>query len=119
MTTDFKDWEPLIFWAATVILFAVLVTRLAIKGRVRVAQRLGRWAKENGIEIVSSERRIFFKGPYFWRRSYTVYRVVGRSRSKDKESIVAWLDLHSPLFGKDWEEVSWGDGRVTKLFESN
>jgi hypothetical protein len=40
-------------------------------------------------------------------------------RSAEKKTVVGWISFHLPAFGKDWEEVSWGDGPVAKFFEAN
>lgn len=38
------------------------------------------WARRNGFEIVSAERRFFFRGPFWWRtgKGHEVFRVTVR-----------------------------------------
>ena len=79
-----NDILPVILIFAVVILAIVAFTW----HRSRSQSMLEQWAKENGLRILSSERRFWRRGPYFWGTSkgQDVYYVVvedaaGQTRS--------------------------------------
>ena len=83
----------------------VVVVRTGTKKTIPPRQRLGDWAKKHGLEIVRSERRLFFTGPFFWRPGVgAVFHIFVRDGEEEREG---WLDLQSPLWGKDWERIEW------------
>jgi hypothetical protein len=70
---------------------------------------LERWAAENGLQILSSQYRIFRRGSFFWTtsKSQTVYHVVvrtpdGRTRSGLVRCGSFWWGIFS-----DKAEVRW------------
>ena len=89
-----------------VALVAILVVvRTGTKKTIPLRQRVQDWAKKQGLEIVRSERRFFFTGPFFLRPGTgTVFHIFVRDGEGEREG---WLDLQSPLWGKDRERIEW------------
>jgi hypothetical protein len=75
----------------------------------KTRQILGKWAKDNNYQILSSEHRIFTKGPFFWTssRQQSVYYVVVRDSHGHEKS--GWLRCGDYWFGMliDRVEVIW------------
>jgi hypothetical protein len=75
---------------------------------------LERWAEQHSFEIVHSEYRFFFQGPFFWTtfRGRTVYRVKVRDGSGELHS--GWVRCGSFFLGllSDKAEVRWDAARL-------
>ena len=72
---------------------------------------LDEWANENGFEILESEYRTFFRGPFFFRSSkgQTVYRV--KVRDRDGRVRSGWVRCGGWFLGllSDKAVVDWDD----------
>jgi hypothetical protein len=72
---------------------------------------LEHWANEHGFEILHSEYRNFFRGPFFWTtaRGQTVYYVRVRDRQGIERS--GWVRCGGWFLGlmADKAEVRWED----------
>jgi hypothetical protein len=70
---------------------------------------LEQWAEQNGFEILESQYRNLFKGPYFWTssRAQTVYRVKVRDHQRNVRS--GWVRCGGWFSGlcSDKTEVRW------------
>ena len=98
-------YQFLIVWIAAVIFFAVIIFRVATKKSVPAPARIEGWAKKSGVLILTAERRLFLKGPFWAQRGGAVYRV--RVRDSRQEERDGWLRLQYALFGQDSEEIRW------------
>ncbi len=77
---------------------------------ITVPALLERWAAENGFEILTKERRRFFKGPFFWTSSknQVVYRIeAGDAKGRQRNGWVRIGGYWWP-FG-DKVEVRWDE----------
>lgn len=100
--------DPQIGWLLLPVFIFFAFMAFSNKTAMPAPQRIGEWAKKNGVEIVRAERRWLFTGPYMLRRSAggAVYRIV--VRSPNGEVGEGWLCLRSFFFGKDYEgKVKW------------
>jgi hypothetical protein len=98
------------------VLFAILAIGLVVAGFAwhfsRSKALLKQWASENGFELLHSEYRNFFKGPFFWTtsRGQTVYYVqvsdsAGNVRSGWVRCGSWWMGLMSDKTEVRWEDV--------------
>lgn len=95
------------------ILTVLGLLAFAVMSMVWLSYRSGsvleQWAKDNGFEILSSEYRHLFRGPFFWTTSkgQTVYYV--RVRSHDGDERTGWVRCGGFFFGllSDRAEVRW------------
>jgi hypothetical protein len=62
---------------------------------LRIPALLETWAAENGLQMLSKERRNFFRGPFYWNSSghQVVYRVQVENRKGRR--MVGWVRLGS------------------------
>lgn len=94
------------------ILIVVVIAVASIAWRYsRSRSVLELWARENGFEILHSEYRILFRGPFFWTtsRGRTIFYVKVRdSRGKERSG---WVRCGGWFFGlmSDNAEVRWED----------
>ena len=100
---------------AGIIIGVVVVVSLMVLswawGTSRGTSLLEGWAQSHGLQILSQEECLFFKGPFFWTSSkgQRVYRVSVRDREGfDRQGYVRcggfWLGMMS-----DNVEVRWDD----------
>ncbi len=98
-----------------VVVIVVLVAALAIGGMVwhirRSEEILRRWAAGSGYEILQSERRWFFRGPFWWRTSehMEVFRVLVRDGTGRQRS--GFVRVGGWFWGlwSDAAKVEWDD----------
>ena len=94
-----------------IILGAVAVIGMLSWHFSRSRSLLDRWADQHGFEILHSEYRHFFQGPFFWTtfRGQTVYRVKVRDGSGQVRS--GWVRCGSVFMGllTDKAEARWED----------
>lgn len=68
---------------------------------------MAEWARNNTVELVSTQRRLFWRGPYFARRGPAVYRVrIRDAAGKEKDG---WIGIVFHIPGFD-TEVEWHEG---------
>ena len=94
-----------------IALFVVFVVGMMIWHYSRAEEIVTRWARENGYEIVSSERRVFRRGPFFFWTSegQEVYYVT--VRTADGQLRRGWLRCGGYFSGlwSDQAEVRWDE----------
>lgn len=94
-----------------VVIFVAVLSWLWHFNRSRTL--LDRWAEENGYEILSSERRIFSRGPFFWTtgKGQVVYYVAVRDSAGNPHS--GWVRCGGYFLGllSDNVDVHWDDER--------
>ena len=77
----------------------------------RAARLLSQWAASNGYRIIESERRKFFKGPFFWGSSNN--QIIFRVTVQDAYGNIrrGWVRCGSYLLGAWNDEVDfrWDD----------
>lgn len=77
----------------------------------RSREILANWADRNGYQVLSSEFRWFFKGPYFWKSSknQTVFRVIVEDETEAVRT--AWVRCGSYWWGVfvDEADVIWDE----------
>ena len=77
----------------------------------RAARILGRWAADNGYDLLTIEHRFFRLGPFWWRTSkgQVVYWVVVQDRSGVQRA--GYVRVGSWFFGvlSDTADVIWRD----------
>ena len=101
--------------AAAPLLFGIVVIIIVIMATMwhysRAEDILTRWARENGYEIVSSERRAFRRGPLFFTTSedQEVYYVT--VRLADGQLRRGWVRCGSWFAGlwSDQAKVEWDE----------
>ncbi|MEK6234157.1 MAG: hypothetical protein N2C14_05570, partial [Planctomycetales bacterium] len=57
-----EELIPFLFLGFIIVVIVGVMTWRSSRSR----QMLDQWAMDNGYEILSSERRGFFRGPFFW-----------------------------------------------------
>lgn len=94
------------YWGLPGIIGSVLLYLVIQKFRdLWAGRRLKRWAGQNGYEIIHSEARSFFKGPFFGRtpEGHDVLKLTVRDREgRTREAFVA-------IGGSDSLDVRWKD----------
>jgi hypothetical protein len=60
------------------LMFAIVAIALSFARYAKASSILENWAIENGYRLIESQRKTFFRGPFFLRTSKTqvVYRIV-------------------------------------------
>ena len=107
MTAHLSNGLPLLPF---IIIGAVMIGALAWTFS-RSRSILEQWAEANGFEIIHSEFRNFFRGPFFWTSSkgQTVYYVTVRDREgRERSGWVRCGGFWAGLFS-DQAEVRWED----------
>ncbi|MBC8290703.1 MAG: hypothetical protein H8E37_10350 [Planctomycetes bacterium] len=93
---------------AAILAFVVLIVSWSYS---RSRTILNRWADESGYEVLSSEFRWIFKGPYFWKssRNQTVFRVTVTEESDEIRT--GWVRCGSFWLGVivDQTDVTWDE----------
>jgi hypothetical protein len=87
-------------------IIAMLVWLLVYRLRKHIPdqERIAEWAEMNGVVILATERRRFWKGPFFAHNGLVVYRI--RVRDSEGHEREGWLCIANFLFGLD-TEVRW------------
>jgi hypothetical protein len=95
---------------AVVALLGVVVLAIVWHYR-RAASLLRQWAERNGYRLVSSEYRLFVRGPFFWTTSkgQVVYRVTVQDAQGNTRS--GWVRCGGWFLGlfSDHVEARWDD----------
>lgn len=101
------NYEGLIF--LYIVIGAGVVFASWAWSRARSDELIERWAQHEGFQLLSSEPRTWFRGPFFWRTSkgQTVYYV----RVSDAQGRVqaGWLRCGGSFLGlwSDQVQVEW------------
>lgn len=87
------------------VLIIVLATAYVLWTLKRARDRLNQWAQANSYRIIESDRRSFFRGPYFWRasESQAVFRVTVQDNNGNTRR--GWVRIGSYLFGLHSSQV--------------
>jgi hypothetical protein len=99
-------------FSVVVVPFVILLAVGSLLWHFRRSRSLlDQWAEQNGLEILESDYRNFFKGPFFWTSSkgQTVYHVKVRDQEGKVRS--GWVRCGGWLLGllSDNAEVRWED----------
>jgi hypothetical protein len=99
--------------AIVAVLFIFLAVGSIVWYYSRSRSLLERWADASGYEILNSEHRYFFRGPFFWStsRGQSVYFVT--IRDGDGHVRTGWVRCGGFFLGmlSDNTEVRWDDSR--------
>ena len=94
---------------SVLLVFLILVFVLLRWNYSRARRILEHWAQNNGYEILSSERRVFRKGPFFWtaNNGQEVYFVM--IRTSEGKTQRGWVCCGSWFWGTfvDTTKVRW------------
>ena len=91
-------------------LFVIFVVGMMFWRYSRAEDILTCWAEDNGYEIVLSERRSFWRGPFFWSsKGQEVYYVT--VRMPDDQLRRGWVRCGGWFLGllSDQAEVEWDE----------
>jgi hypothetical protein len=93
-----------------VLVFAVIIIRLAVRKTVPFDELIANWAKDSGAEIVSVERKYILRGPFGWSRLPGAVFYIRLKKGPKGRAV--WMRIHRGLFGPDWHEVEWDDSAI-------
>lgn len=97
--------------AGAVVAFAALAIALWAWHFSRSRQILQSWAARSGLELLQAERRLFFRGPFWWRtgKGQEVFRIVVRDAAGQQRSGHARIGGWFLGMLSDHVEVRWDD----------
>jgi hypothetical protein len=107
MNTEASIGKTLLFF----LVFGAVPFALIVWHFSRSRSILEEWVKDNGYEILDSEFRNFFRGPFFWTsgKGQTVYYV--KTRDRDGRVRTGWVRCGGFWAGllSNQAEVRWED----------
>ncbi|GAA5495868.1 hypothetical protein Rhal01_02049 [Rubritalea halochordaticola] len=91
-------------------IFMAVIVIISLKwSRSRAQTILSNWAADSGVEILSRERRTFFRGPFFWSASKGQEVFYVQVRDRDGSTRSGWVRCGGWLLGlmSNQADVRW------------
>jgi len=93
------------------VVFAGLAITFAVLRYGKGRQLLEDWVSDNGYTLVECQRRILFRGPFFWTtgRSQLVYQIIVQDAAGVRRSGYARVGAYIIGMLSDKVDVRWDD----------